>query len=531
MAVVYSGSRPVPNAITNAGGLAMRWVRLLTVLTAVLVTVLLATTASAAYTTPGSGVDWTLDDLVAMSGGVVTGSGANFEFHDSLVIAVGDRVTVAAGTKLVFHGGSTVGIAVNGSLTAVGLRDAPIEFSAPAATPGAWRGLDFEDTAAGSAFHLAWCDIGYADIGVDVFGADVLVEDSIIHHCSNRALDFSSAGGSILRCTIRDNQTRTITATLTSSPLIENCWFENNNIANASPYPYINVGLQGVNSPTIRRCHIIGSGHQMSGGISIWASSAAIIEECIIEGCGYGILCYSTGANPIIRGNAIHHNNIHPDQVNWGFGIACNGNNAPVITNNRILGHWYGVAAINSGHPNLGNLDNAATDDDGGNFITGNGIGAQSYGFYNNTALAQMAQGNYWGPALSGADVESHIYHQVDNPALGLVTFTPYMDNYVAVPEAAAATMLDRHSVFPNPFNPRTTIRFKLPEGGHARLDLFDVAGRFVCTLVDAELTSGDHDVAWDGRDAGGRDVGSGSYLARLTSGGRVETTRLTLVR
>lgn len=509
----------------------MRWARLLTVLTAVLAAVLLATVASAAYTTPGTGVDWTLDDLVAMSGGVVTGGGANYEFHDSLVIAVGDRLTVAAGTKLVFYGGNAVGIAVNGSLTAVGTRDALIEFSGPAATPGAWRGLDFEDTAPGSAFHLAWCDIGYADIGVDVFGANVLVEDSVIHHCSNRALDFSSASGSILRCTIRDNQTRTITATLTSSPLIEDCWFENNNIANASPYPYINVGLQGVNSPTIRRCHIIGSGHHMSGGISIWASSAAVVEDCIIEGCGYGILCYSTGANPLIRGNAIHHNNIHPDQVNWGFGIACNGNNAPVITNNRILGHWYGVAAINSGHPNLGNLDNASPDDNGGNMITGNGIGAQSYGFYNNTPLAQMAQGNYWGPALSDADVEQHIYHQVDSATLGLVNFAHYYSEYSAAPGVTPAAMLGRNSVFPNPFNPRTTIRFRLPDAGAARLQIFDIAGRLVRTLVDADLEPGDHEASWDGRDDAGREVGSGSYLARLGFDGRVETARLGLVR
>jgi hypothetical protein len=189
-----------------------------------------AATTHAAYTTPGSGVDWTLDDLVAASAGAVTGGGSSYAVNDAVIIAVGDRVTIAAGTTLQFFGGNTVGIEVNGSLAAVGTESQPIIFTATAATPGAWRGLDFEDTAVGSAFHLAWCEIGYADIGVDVFGADILVEDSTIHHCSNRALDFSTAGGSVLRCTIRDNQTRTITATLTSSPLIENCWFENNNI-------------------------------------------------------------------------------------------------------------------------------------------------------------------------------------------------------------------------------------------------------------------------------------------------------------
>ncbi len=85
--------------------------------------------------------------------------------------------------------------------------------------------------------------------------------------------------------------------------------------------------------------------------------------------------------------------------------------------------------------------------------------------------------------------------------------------------------------VTPNPFNPRTTIRFELPEGGAVRLSVFDVAGRLVRTLVDGGLAQGSHEYAWDGRDEAGRAVGSGSYLARLEFGGRVETVRMGLVR
>lgn len=74
---------------------------------------------------------------------------------------------------------------------------------------------------------------------------------------------------------------------------------------------------------------------------------------------------------------------------------------------------------------------------------------------------------------------------------------------------------------FPNPFNPRTTIRYDLPAAGPVRLSVFDVAGRLVRTLVDESLTPGNHEAAWDGRDASGRETGSGSYLARLEFGGR----------
>lgn len=83
----------------------------------------------------------------------------------------------------------------------------------------------------------------------------------------------------------------------------------------------------------------------------------------------------------------------------------------------------------------------------------------------------------------------------------------------------------------PNPFNPRTTIRYDLPEPGLVRLSIFDVAGRHVRTLVDESRPPGSHEAVWDGRDASGREAGSGTYLARLECGGRVKTVRMGLVR
>lgn len=493
--------------------------------------ILAAGTAQALYTTPGTGVVWTMDDLVAHSAGAVTGSGSAYEVHDSLLIAVGDRLTVAPGTTVTFFGGNAVGIEVNGALTAIGTQTYPIIFTAPTATPGAWRGFDYEDTAAGSEFHLAWCEIGYSDIAVDVFGANILVEDSDVHHAANRAFDFSQANGEVRRCQIRDCSTRTITATLTSSPLIEDCEFTNNNIQNTSPYPYINIGLQGVNSPTIRGNRIHGSGHHMSGGISIWASSNAVIEDNFIEGCGYGILCYSTGANPTITGNSIASNNIHPDQVNFGFGIACNGNNAPILTQNVITGHWYGVAAINGGRPNLGDLVNDFPGDDGFNEIHDNGLNGHVYGFYNNTALAQMAQNNYWGLMHSDQEVEDCIWHQVDDPALGLVDFSHWFTSPASAPAPPAASILTGTRAYPNPFNPRVEIELALARPSHVSLTVVDVAGRLVRELQVGDLPAGDHAFTWDGTDRAGRPQGSGTYFYRVVAGDESRVGKLVLVR
>jgi len=85
--------------------------------------------------------------------------------------------------------------------------------------------------------------------------------------------------------------------------------------------------------------------------------------------------------------------------------------------------------------------------------------------------------------------------------------------------------------VVPNPFNPRTTIKCDLPAAGSVRLSVFDLAGRLVRTLVDENKAQGSFEAVWDGRDSSGREVGSGTYLARLEFEGKVEVVRMGLVR
>lgn len=94
-----------------------------------------------------------------------------------------------------------------------------------------------------------------------------------------------------------------------------------------------------------------------------------------------------------------------------------------------------------------------------------------------------------------------------------------------------AATALKLHPASPNPFNPCTTFRYELPESGPVRLDVFDLAGHLVRTLVDESNALGSHVAVWDGRDAAGREVGSGTYLGRLEFGDKVETIAVGLVR
>lgn len=83
----------------------------------------------------------------------------------------------------------------------------------------------------------------------------------------------------------------------------------------------------------------------------------------------------------------------------------------------------------------------------------------------------------------------------------------------------------------PNPFNPMTEIVVELPGTGAARVEIFDVAGRRVRTLVEGVLPAGRTAVAWDGRDDGGRDLASGTFVCRVSAAGGAGVRRLTLVR
>ncbi|HEU4726130.1 MAG TPA: FlgD immunoglobulin-like domain containing protein [Candidatus Eisenbacteria bacterium] len=71
----------------------------------------------------------------------------------------------------------------------------------------------------------------------------------------------------------------------------------------------------------------------------------------------------------------------------------------------------------------------------------------------------------------------------------------------------------------PNPFNPATVIPYEVGRAARVRLQVFDVRGRLVRTLVDASQRPGRYDARWDGRDAGGRGVASGRYYYRLRVG------------
>jgi len=116
---------------------------------------------------------------------------------------------------------------------------------------------------------------------------------------------------------------------------------------------------------------------------------------------------------------------------------------------------------------------------------------------------------------MTGGDHEYvlPINHSGEGTTLVPITMTVITDGTASDTPPAMLSLSQNH---PNPFNPKTTIRFGLPEASDVLITVFDVSGRAVKTLRDGVLPAGNHSVEWDGRDEDGKSLATGVYFYRL---------------
>ena len=108
------------------------------------------------------------------------------------------------------------------------------------------------------------------------------------------------------------------------------------------------------------------------------------------------------------------------------------------------------------------------------------------------------------------------------------LTLTP--NQLVGTDPVVASNRLEQN--YPNPFNPATTIAFSIKHAGQVRIDIYNVAGERVRTLVDERRAAGSYtDVRWDGTNDVNQPVASGVYWYRLVAGSYTEARKMVLLK
>jgi len=87
------------------------------------------------------------------------------------------------------------------------------------------------------------------------------------------------------------------------------------------------------------------------------------------------------------------------------------------------------------------------------------------------------------------------------------------------------------HGNYPNPFNPETTISFSVKDKGHVKVNIYNVKGQLVKTLVNDNMNAGKHTIVWNGRDNAGKAVSSGVYFYKMSAGKYSSTKKMIMMK
>ena len=115
--------------------------------------------------------------------------------------------------------------------------------------------------------------------------------------------------------------------------------------------------------------------------------------------------------------------------------------------------------------------------------------------------------------------------------------YNPFWDTVTAIDDSDSEKELRLPKAFllsqnyPNPFNPETVIQYQLPKQAVVRLEIYNIVGELVNTLVNETRPAGYHTVRWNGRDGHGRTVASGVYLYSLKTSELIQTRKMILIR
>ena len=398
------------------------------------------------WVSPGNGTTYTFPDLVTVTDGVVTNSGTTFTINADLTISAGDVLQIDNQVTRIDAPG--VLITINGSMTCVNTGDRVKLYG----TQQNQFSMRFENATDCMIKKMYLSD----GAGIKVIESDVTFDDVkfvyFTKKYSSAVIDVFNCDPTINNCYFMLNEGSAISSPANgqASPQILNCQLDTN-VTDHVNTPQINLGPGG--NDTIR---IVGNeiytimASWYVGGISVAdlmgvGSTKVLLKDNIIKDNRYGYNQQGQTISSVIEGNQFLDNNHEDNPMNGGSGISIYGystDNKAMLRNNVITGNLWGITAIY-----YHDIDMGTVDDWGNNEIHDNGNGGVIYDLYNNSSCDLMAVGNDWGTIEENV-IEDHIYHQYDDPSLGLVTFIPYVGGDDGIDEISGDNSLKDNLIY-----------------------------------------------------------------------------------
>lgn len=442
------------------------------------------TLSFAQYSTPNTGVEWTLDDIAAASPETVTVDGIEYTLHENLLIETNDALLLNDNIRLKIA--PDVEIEVNGKFTS----DASQQVTITAVDQeNPYEGIWFNDGSEGFFRNTL---IQYGG------GIRVVTATFEMHNCemsynnkedgsaTGAALSFSKGSPIIKNSIFKYNVHPALGSGANSSvsALIEGNYLEGNNTLNNNR-PQINMGPSGdADSIRIINNTVIGSRNFTNvGGISA-SSLVAVNNKIVIKGNTirdnrYGITSMGPTSG-YITDNIIEDNNTEINPNNGGSGISLYNTELIYITRNQIRRNLWGITNIKTENSTANVRTNLGSDDEedfnpGGNIFSENGNGGAIYALYNNTPQTVKALHNCWieGQESTEEDVEDVISHKIDDTTLGEVFFDPFDCGVVmSVEDLNQSTF----TLYPNPA--KNSLFIESLEKGN--ISIYDLSGKKV---------------------------------------------------
>lgn len=199
----------------------------------------------------------------------------------------------------------------------------------------------------------------------------------------------------------------------------------------------------------------------------------------------------------------------------WNHGVLWAGETDPAWSSHPLAGSWVGL------NPTTGEI------------IDTIGVGTSVTPEMDASALA--ATGVTCNPRGMGRSPDGNTLYLADYSTNVIQVWTNSNPTTVSIQDDTEAPIVAKgfalHQAYPNPFNPSTKIDYEIGSIGNAKLEIYNLKGELVNTLASGWHNLGTHQVLWNGKDARGMQVTSGTYIYRLTSADVSFSKTVTLIK